>query len=405
MAFQILTLSLAIACAFEFLRRIGVPLPVILVGYVITILSPQTLHMAAAVVKDTPYAAVCLTIAVLLGTCAADSTPRNRTFWVSLGLLLALLTLMRHNGILVSVGVALAIPVFLRHAGRWAFVPLFVSAIALLVITQVAYRVLEIRPRNFSHSATSYAWHVASMIDQDVPLSKEEAEYLGTIRALNQDRWMYTPTSVAVTIWGAQPETYFYFQVADSTIDRFREVHHSLILRYPGLFLRHLLRANAYLYNPAPPPPIDATVDLEFFLPESTDHKIRLLKEGIPITPVFEGINDWVSEAALSSLEGRSRWFFWMPAHFMYLGIIGVLVAAWRRRDWRWLLILLPVLLNTASLALGVAQETRFQFPVFLSFGFLAALAAVPKVKEVQVASAVPLKEAEEVPAGALSAG
>ena len=75
-------------------------------------------------------------------------------------------------------------------------------------------------------------------------------------------------------------------------------------------------------------------------------------------------------------------WLLWRPAFFMYLLVFGSVVAATRARCWRFLLIAVPVELQTLGLAMFCpAPEFRYQWSVYLTGmligGFL--LWAVPR--------------------------
>jgi len=377
--FQLILLVASLASAFELLRRMRIPRWALLLAYVATWLSPHTTHMAIAVVKDTPYAAAILMLIAMLGTHVFSGRPARPRFWVSVGLVLALITLLRHNGILLTVGIGVLLPLFFWSERRRAMLALGSSAAALLLVYFVMYPLFGVRPRDFSHTATSFGWHVAAMIDEDVPLSAEEADFLDRVRGLDRHRWRYTPTSVAVTIWADHPRVSFNFPFADAHLGEFKRIHDSLMLRHPILLARHLARANAYLYMPRMPDDLNATVDIQFFVGGESTQLLRMRSEGHPMSPVFPELNQRLSSIVRQTVaRGPLRWLLWMPAHYLYLAMLGLAIAILRTREWRLVLLFLPVLLNTASLALGVAQETRFQFPAFLTFGFFCALAALP---------------------------
>jgi hypothetical protein len=74
------------------------------------------------------------------------------------------------------------------------------------------------------------------------------------------------------------------------------------------------------------------------------------------------------------------QWFIWRPALYLYLSIFLGLVFAARKRSWKLLLFLTPILVHSVTLLLIVSsQESRYQYPVFLISFFCLALVFIPK--------------------------
>lgn len=390
---QIVLLSATLAYAFTSLLRFGVPRWAVGLAFVVTLVSPQFGHMAIALVKDTPYALVLFWITLLLAERLLGSEPKSEhRSWIVIGALLALATLFRHNGILVTVGMVVLLPFFFWKQRRGAVLA-GISAVVLLMGTRVGlYQAFDVQGRNFTHRATTFAWHIGAMVEQDVPLAQEEFEFLDQIRKFDAKRWHYSPTSVASTIWG-DPNAQLDFPFADAELTRLTALHNELLLRYPALFVRHLLRANAYLFWPPRPADTTEIVDLTFFLPANSSPLERMRKIGHPMAPLLPEGKDTIKKLLRPTLHRQATggWILWRPALYMYLSILAGFLAVRRTGDWRLLILLGPVLLNTASLAFGVAQEARFQFPVFLSMGFLCALAAIPRREARGIADAVPV--------------
>jgi hypothetical protein len=380
-AAQLPLLAAVISHGFVLALRAGASVWVVATAYALTLLSPQVAHLAIALVKDVPYSIVLLGVTLgLAHHVLGDPRARGPRFWGAIGVLLALATLFRHNGILVTVGMVLLLPLFLQRQWRGALIAAVVAAVVLLGVRGGLYSVLDVQGRKFSHSATTFLWNIGALVEQDAPFSAEEYAFLGRIRTFDDKRWLYSPTSVATTIWG-DPDELVQFETADAHLEDLARIHHSLFFRYPLHFGRHLMRATSYLYWI--PRPVDSTEinDVTFFLTSNSGPLKRMAKIGHPLRPVFPRIHAALAEGLPPTL-GRGLpggWIPWRPALWMYLGLAGVILGAWRLRDARLLVLAAPMVLNTISLAFGVAQESRFQLPVFISVGFLICMASLPR--------------------------
>ncbi len=87
-----------------------------------------------------------------------------------------------------------------------------------------------------------------------------------------------------------------------------------------------------------------------------------------PKIPVLMGpMMRWLTRTS----EPAFSWWAWGGALPLYLLVFGAAVAARRRRDWRWLLVAAPSVLNTVGLLIfSVSSEFRFVAPTFF-VGFL----------------------------------
>jgi hypothetical protein len=378
---QILVLGALVSYGFVLLLRAGVSRWVVAVAYPISLVFPQLGQMAIGVLKDTPYSLVLfgLTLALahpLLG----KHRPGGRRFWCAIGALLALATLFRHNGIVVTVGMAALLPVFFWQERRVAWLAALSAALVLLVVKGGVYRLFDVEGRVFTHRATTFAWDIGALVDQDVPFNPDEYGFLDKMRELDEQRWMYSPNSVALLIWGSPDDT-FDFQWADSHLGELTRLHTSLLARYPLHFVRHVLRSDAYLYSPLRIWDTTEINDVTYFLDEGSPPLARMKAIGHPMKPLFPRAKRLLSRLIRPSLLGDVALggLLWRPALWMYLGLLGVAAAVWRTCNPRLWVLAAPMMLNTISLTLGVAQEARFQFPVFISVGFLACLAALPR--------------------------
>jgi hypothetical protein len=143
-----------------------------------------------------------------------------------------------------------------------------------------------------------------------------------------------------------------------------------LDFRYPKTALKHLVGSSSYLWRILPVPP-EETYGVCLWLDDKRQvHTMdtRFDTFAFPPQSLFPDWQ-WPVAAAIehSYLSPPWSWLLWRPALYLYVGLAASLVAVARGRSLAWLLVLAPVLLNTASIALLAAcQAHRYGYPLQL---------------------------------------
>ncbi len=136
----------------------------------------------------------------------------------------------------------------------------------------------------------------------------------------------------------------------------------------PATFLRHQACVTSILWRIIP-------FENEFMgLPPMTIEQMPEARElGLTFEPKLPRLHDLVQRVALWSARPGQVWIFWRPAFWMYLSVL-VSAGLWLSvRDARFLLLVAPGVLNTASLApLIGSPDWRYQYPV-VTCGLLVA--------------------------------
>jgi len=346
--------------------------------------------MVAVLWKDVWFGTIVFLFTVVVAWLLLDHKARGRVHsWLLLAVLLGVIPHFRHNGLLILMGMALIIPLWF---GQWRRQAVLSAAGAVAVYLGIRFGM------GAALSITQYRWYhgirlsrIASVIDQDVPLSTDEYEFLNSVRPLD-DRWASCPINRLKLLSNKKfriNKTYLF-----QRYDVLKALHDSLFWRYPLLFSRHYFRQTTYLYRPCEP------ADQQMFY-LSGARKWHIGPVGASLAA--RDIPTWIRYVLLQTEKPSFSWLFWRPALHLYVVLFAAVVLLYRTREYHLLLIYLPVLLNTLSLFLVVVSQChRYQFALTLSTSWLCCLAFLPRHTEnatVQPSATICADKADSVPA------
>ena len=197
---------------------------------------------------------------------------------------------------------------------------------------------------------------IARHIQSQTPFTPEESQFLATIRpgntiwpyyCYNNDALLYDGKTRMNEVWG-------------NTVNLTRLVVH-LSLRSPRQTIYYLICNATMVWRISQPPDnppfeyVSTTVykggERYGIFPDSQWPQMRQFLER------------WNKEITKPALD----WFFYRSALWLYLLLFSATIAAIRTRNWKYYLILLPVLLNALPVALAsLVQTFRYLFPTML---------------------------------------
>jgi hypothetical protein len=143
------------------------------------------------------------------------------------------------------------------------------------------------------------------------------------------------------------------------------------VLRAPGVVLRHQLCVASMIWRVNP----DPSGWLYSYQRNTVSNDL-----GISTRNALPGLEKLIGGYWESSARRDLSPIFWRPAFFLYLTLWGVAVFALRRRAPALLMLAVPSVVQSAVVFLGnVAQDARYQYPVYLIGLFAPALILVPR--------------------------
>ena len=317
--------------------------------------------------KDVPYAAavIALTGWVVAALAAGPSAMIRWRGVIALSLLLFCVMAMRHNGPPVAIAVVLML-VLLSRSSRWRVAAAGGLALVLMLLLKGPLTsALDVERKSVSYIL--YSHHIAAhLAEGHLPDAAKDRELLHRINPLQND-WAYNCATVNPVVFNPD----FDRRHAQANKDELLRILLELAQKRPDIEYRHGLCASGLIWrikDNSNDPLYLASVGL--WAPEGRVVWI----ERKPGNPVQDSKAPELAEfiGKLVLLPGME--FIFRPAFYMYALIFACGVGALRRQEPRlWLFILVPAV-HTAFLALSiVAQDARYQLPLYAT-----ALSAIP---------------------------
>ncbi|MCX7014918.1 MAG: hypothetical protein NTW86_20595 [Candidatus Sumerlaeota bacterium] len=358
--------ELSDAYALTLLLRMGVHWAPVALAFLAALLSVRNGSTAITLWKDVPYSVSILLLTALLARFRFEATPKWRwTLAIALGVLLGLTALFRHNGLVVLAGL---LPLLFLFFGRWWRFVLISALVALLMCGAARWILFPLYGvAHFGNwTALTCIDYISPLVDQDVPFSQAEYEFLSQARSF-EDRWDYNPVLATRLI---EPPA-LHPEFVDQHAGELARLCASLLERYPLLMARARLRRLAFLYMP--PQLEEETIPCAWL-------KIKNNRIHLFMTSRLPELQDWLKNLTIDTMRRPYNWLFWRPALHLWLVLIALIVLARRTKEYRLLIAYAPVLLNTISLIpTCFSQDARYQYPLTLAAGFLICLAFLPK--------------------------
>lgn len=360
---QIVVLGALVGLGIVRMRRLGAGASVAATVSLLAALSPANATMAITLWKDVAYSLALfgLTLLVLDVVSSDGAWLERRTHWVLLGSVAALVALYRHSGALPAVGslglLALSFPARWRPLAR----ALMLAVTIWLGVHGPLHHLLGVTGSRWL-SLAPLIYDVAAHVDAGTPLEPEEREYLESIRQLD-DHWGYSCDSIDPTVWDPR----LHPHVIEAQPRRFVRQWWTLARRNPGATVDHLICSSALVWRITAPPArgfyaanvsVDGDSSVRTILDNALDVRSwSLLPSAQPV----------LAALVTASQVPAVSWFLWRPALYLYLLLGGVVIASLRRGSPRYLLVALPVALDSLGmLFLTLAQQLRYQYGTYL---------------------------------------
>jgi hypothetical protein len=361
---QILMLSAAAGWGLVRLRRLGLSSRIVWTTCVLFAVAPANNAMVITLWKDTMYGIAMLILSLMILEVVASHGQwlHRRLSWVALGFVAALVALYRHNGPAPALGTLIVL--FFVHRAHWK--PLLAAstlAIGLWLGVQVPLRdLLQVAPAGWVGVAP-LVHQVAAHVDAGTRMSQADSDYLETIRPLS-DRWRYSCYTINPTLFDGR----FVGTVISADPDRLVQVWQRLTWESPKVNLRHLACSSSLLWRITEPP--GGFISGPALWVSDDDGVISVVPNDLGISSASR-LPTLLLPAArfimMTVLQPEFSWLFWRPALYLYLALMGGGAMSVLRRDWRFMLFLVPIGLQSLTLApIVLVEHFRFQYPVFL---------------------------------------
>jgi hypothetical protein len=302
----------------------------------------------------------------------------RRFSWLWLASTASVIYLFRHNGPPVAAAILLALPVVYWRKWRPLLLSLAACAVCVAMVKGPLYRAVGVRPLEPWAKAILAMHHIAAHIDAKTPLKPEERIVLNRIIPIeNGKTWPYNPFSIDPII---ADKNFNYDAVAKHLSDLYK-IHVALMLRRPEVTLEHWKNSSRLIWQVRNSPVYPAAIFV-------VDHRALRYDTSMLGAPpekwIFEPSDiGWTPPPLVQTFYAPNyQWLAWRPALWMYLFFAGCTMAAVRSRNWKYLLVALPIFTQEGIMTISsISPDFRYHWGVTLT-GILMSgylLFAIPR--------------------------
>jgi len=346
---QIVVLSLVLGWGLLVLRQFGSPRWLTWLTVIIFMVLPSVGFMVIVLWKDVFYstAVTALTIMILELVLTKGQWIEERFSWISLGAIVALIALYRQNGVIPAFGTMAILLVVYRD--RWKpFAKAFVLALVLWAgVRGPFYTAIGVNRDVDSGLGIALSHLIARYTNTVVPFSTEERALLTKIRGA--EVWPYNCYMENALLY----DGHYDFLAAKENINSLILLSAKLIHRDPQVFLEHLACNSSFAYQITQPP--NSEYETVFTYIFTNDFGLKTESK----LPRVKGFLDrWDGQT-----PGPLNWLIWRVPFWNYFLFAGIMLYSFRTKNWKSLLIVVPIALNVAPLALFTGgQAFRYVF-------------------------------------------
>ena len=253
--FQIALQALAVCFALFTLARLGASKTLLWSLALFFALFPVYGIYSVILWKDVPYSVCLLLLTVMLlrvlssGGAALDS----RLFQVGLGVILALIVLLRHDGLLPYVGTLAALSVWVWKRPRGMFLVLSVSLGLIFLVRYPVYNALKVtRSQGSILTGKLYLFQIAAVVESGGSISPQERETIEETISFEAIREHYTPYTADPML--NSPGVSWEWVNVEGHRQELVRLWLELVRRHPAAIARHIQRNRSILWRAIPTP-------------------------------------------------------------------------------------------------------------------------------------------------------
>ncbi len=346
---QILTLALTAGAWLVLMQEMGLPRWLTGCAAALFALTPVNGTMVNTLWKDIPYSTAVLYLTLLTARLVfSHGGWIQRPFSpVHLGVTVALVLLLRHDGFPLGIGTLLLLTLaYLKYWKRWLISGL-VCAILYAGARGPLYRWIDVQPSQILEQSFVSIYRMAAYVIPGSPTERVVSDLTDIAAAWDCQLW-----SKLAPGW-EKTDLYPNLPVYQAAFN--------LIPRMPGILLYYYRCARSMewlIYDPV------GEVRNASHVQVLVDPNPFGLRHDSKIIPLRDWIADWVVETARNP---NLNWFTWRPAFFLYIQFFITALLILRNRNPRFGLLAVPILLQSVTFSLILAEPNfRYHYAVYL---------------------------------------
>jgi hypothetical protein len=342
---QILALSSLLGCGLSLVERSGTPRWLTWTLALLFAASPAIGLILLNPWKDTPYGISVVALSLL---CFYYVRKEDRKFgfgfWFCFFIISVCVALFRHNGPPVAFGVLLFLILFDRQHRRSFAIVFVLASLSWLSIRGPVYSALNVNrdPQSGGENLGVYStlyYLVYNHARANTYFTPSEAAIFSEVPIDPENRTVDT-------------------EQLGKHADEILDMAVKLSFRNPLVTVRYFLAKFAFILQVLQPP----RARLGF-----VEMDIHPNPYGLAIDSQIPFLQRYVKKIAYLSEEPQIDWLFWRNAFWMYLLIAASVVASVRMKNWKYIVVILPVVLNAIPLmVLSGGHISRYIFSTLI---------------------------------------
>ena len=372
--FQIVSLAVAWGWVMSFFEGRGFSRRALFISSIGFALLPFNGILLVTLWKDIPYTIANFVLAFMLGliwyTGGEWLKQWKNCAW--LGIILACVYLFRHNGLLLLVIIPPALLLFYFQKWRQVLLAGLVAFTLVFGVRNIiAFGILKAAPNSNAVLYVVPIQHISAVVYYGGQFTDEQITVLEKLAPMRVWKEEYNPymADTMTKPWGSMEDEDVLNKIDRNKNDLMR-VFFALTQKYPGIVLRSELDLMGLQWRIIPPGGSYRQWTLDFYVvsgklldwifhPEIFAHPQR----NTPLKAAFDKVLIFINSNPLTYP------IFWRGGLYLFLACVFTTLLVFAR-GWRSILIALPVILNSLSLALSMpVHNFRYIYPnVLITF-------------------------------------
>lgn len=371
---QLLTLCLVLVWGLDLLRKSGVPPAALWIIACLFAIFPPNMIIPITLWKDTVYSIALLSwfIAIMQIALSSGRWLSEKKGWIVLAITGFCVAIFRQNGLIVAIFSMGLLLVFLKKNRKEVLLGLMITLVAGFGVLGLLNLKIDSPANETSQANLILLPHIAAHVDAGTELNEEEKSYLNGLMPLSQ--WEYDCCYVGNISYNQAFDRQTFLKNFPKNLG----VALDLFSKDPGIDLDHQLCASEmvwkfrenrcslkslHAFNKTRLPNVSWIQDNNYGLQENS-----FIPAMIPFyLKIFQ---------STGMLSGYPI-FVLKPAFYLCLSFVMIAAASLKRRNL--LLLLVPIIVQSASLALIIfAPSFRYQYGICLIGLFSLGLYFIP---------------------------
>jgi hypothetical protein len=354
---QIVIMSSVLGWGLSVLRRLGSPAWLTWVTTIFLAISPANGIYAITLWKDILFSAfvVALTLLILHIVNSKGKWLEKRINAVVLGVILTLVALFRQNGDFVSAGVIITLMLVFRYYWKKLLLSMTIFLALLGLVKTGLYQLANVMSIDMARYQIVLFNVVAAHQEHGTYFTPEENALVKG--GFPEERLPYVCSRNTGLTSLLEHNDYYRNYLIDHT-GQIIDLVKNLTLRSPEVTINHFICNGAFVYR------------MFQYLPYYETGYLSIVPNnfGIKSISLLPGIHQFLTKQVKKTMDQNGmNWLVWRIPFWMFLLLSGIICLCFRRRNWNYLLVLLPGLLAILPLIfLSFGQIFRYVYSMYL---------------------------------------